>query len=148
MKKVYARDPSLASASVSTRPAAAGATNRLEHGNDAGGADGQDGANLAGAPDGANARNEPDVPGAEEEEEVRPTGFSVRTTRTLHLHDDAQTEVQAEDTALGFPYGTSLIPFSQEDLQNMQYTCIKCLQVLGFTKALHVCRYLCFMFFL
>lgn len=52
---------------------------------------------------------------------------------THHLNDEEETEVERKDTVQGHRYGSTLVPFSDEDLQAMKFRSEKCFQVLGFT---------------
>ncbi|XP_022238989.1 X-ray repair cross-complementing protein 5-like [Limulus polyphemus] len=64
----------------------------------------------------------------------RPEVKVLRET-TYHMNDEAQTEVPKQDTIPAYRYGTTLVPFSEEDKVNMEYkTGDKGLKVLGFTK--------------
>ncbi|XP_076326989.1 X-ray repair cross-complementing protein 5-like isoform X2 [Tachypleus tridentatus] len=64
----------------------------------------------------------------------RPEVKVLRET-TYHMNDEVQTEVLKQDTVLAYRYGTTLVPFSEEDKVNMEYkTGDKGLKVLGFTK--------------
>ncbi|XP_074656219.1 X-ray repair cross-complementing protein 5-like isoform X2 [Tubulanus polymorphus] len=65
----------------------------------------------------------------------------IQKERTFHLNDEAETEVEADDTVQGHRYGSTLVPFSKEDAENMKYTAEKCLSVLGFTKSSQIRRH-------
>ncbi|XP_023235684.1 X-ray repair cross-complementing protein 5-like [Centruroides sculpturatus] len=58
----------------------------------------------------------------------------IRET-SYHMNDEAQTEIKKEDIIAGYRYGTTLVPFSEEDKANMAYkSSEKGIKVLGFTK--------------
>ncbi|XP_054713820.1 X-ray repair cross-complementing protein 5-like [Uloborus diversus] len=58
------------------------------------------------------------------------------------MNDDAQTEIPKENTISAFKYGTTLVPYTEEDEQNMKHQSgEKGLRVLGFTKAENVQRF-------
>ncbi|KAK8726331.1 hypothetical protein OTU49_010215 [Cherax quadricarinatus] len=58
---------------------------------------------------------------------------------SYHRNDDAQTAVNSDEVIPGYKYGTTLVPFSDEDAQ-MQYhsNSPRSLSVLGFTKSCNV----------
>ncbi|CAH1774598.1 unnamed protein product [Owenia fusiformis] len=59
----------------------------------------------------------------------------ITTVRTYHLNDDDETEIEKEDTVQGHRYGNTLVPFSQDDLENMKFKATKCLKLLCFSKS-------------
>ncbi|CAD5125661.1 DgyrCDS13862 [Dimorphilus gyrociliatus] len=61
---------------------------------------------------------------------------------THHLNDEEETEVERKDMVQGHRYGSTLVPFSDEDLQAMKFRSEKCFQVLGFTSRENVNRYM------
>lgn len=61
---------------------------------------------------------------------------------SYHVNDEAQTRVTREGIIPAFKYGTTLIPYSEEDKKNMDYQSgEKGMKVLGFTKAENMQRY-------
>lgn len=65
----------------------------------------------------------------------------IERLRTYHLNDDEETEVEKSNTADGHRYGSTLVPFSEDDKEAMKYKTEKCFKVLGFTKSENVKRY-------
>ncbi|XP_064480266.1 X-ray repair cross-complementing protein 5-like isoform X2 [Ornithodoros turicata] len=66
----------------------------------------------------------------------------VRGDTTLHLNDAAETEVEKDDTNPGYRYGTTLVPFTVEDRDIMEYAKGgRGYQVVGFTASENVKRY-------
>ena len=80
--------------------------------------------------------------------EARPVSFKdvyardpdaqIELERTYHRNDEAETEVDLDDTVKGFRYGRTLVPFNENDLANMKYSTPKSMVVLGFTAQDHV----------
>ena len=134
LAKVFARDPSLnlnADKSSASTFASASASN----------------ASTATVPKGkgkasaASASRGADEEGEGEEEAAGAgagAGFTVKTSRSYHLQNEEQTEVEPSQQVLGYRFGSSIIPFSEDDRANMQYSCSKCFQLLGFTAARNV----------
>ncbi|KAK6187037.1 hypothetical protein SNE40_006287 [Patella caerulea] len=65
----------------------------------------------------------------------------VGSLRTYHKNDEEETEVEPEDMVNGFRYGNTLVPMSADDKENMKYRAVKCLKILGFTKAENIKRH-------
>ncbi|CAN7998908.1 unnamed protein product, partial [Ixodes hexagonus] len=66
----------------------------------------------------------------------------VRCDTTLYRNDEKETEVDRAETIAGYRYGTTLVPFTDEDRDALE--CTKGgrgLQVLGFTDAANVKRH-------
>ncbi|KAG8178609.1 hypothetical protein JTE90_014200 [Oedothorax gibbosus] len=61
---------------------------------------------------------------------------------TYLMNNEEQTEVSKDNIIPAFKYGTTLVPYTDEDKQNMDYQSgEKGMKVLGFTKAENVHRY-------
>ncbi|XP_071549630.1 X-ray repair cross-complementing protein 5 [Panulirus ornatus] len=58
---------------------------------------------------------------------------------SYHRHDDAQTAVDKEEVIPGYKYGTTLVPFSDEDAQmKYQSNSPRSLSIVGFTSSSNV----------
>mmetsp|Transcript_521 Transcript_521/g.689 ORF Transcript_521/g.689 Transcript_521/m.689 type:complete len:568 (-) Transcript_521:137-1840(-) len=68
----------------------------------------------------------------------------VRMVRTYYnkLGED-DVEVEKLHRIKAYPYGKQLVPFSEADIDNLKYTCDKCLTVLAFVPIDTVKRYWC-----
>lgn len=121
MIKVFARDPTLSLDSPSASSSTAAPTATVPKSS-------------------KTSRNE----AAEDEQEIASasgggtSGFTVKTSRSYHLQNEEQTEVEAEQQVLAYRFGSSIVPFSDDDRANMQYSCNKCFQILGFTASRNV----------
>ena len=121
LTKVFARDPTLnlnAATSTSTSNASS--------------------ATVPKASAAAASRSVDEDGEGEEQEAAAGAGYTVKTSRSYHLQNEEQTEVEAAQQVLGYRFGSSIIPFSDDDRANMQYSCNKCFQLLGFTAARNV----------
>ncbi|XP_029634011.1 X-ray repair cross-complementing protein 5 [Octopus sinensis] len=56
---------------------------------------------------------------------------ALKESRTLHLNDENETEIEYQDTVPGFYYGSTLVPISE---MSEKYKSAKCFTVLGFTS--------------
>ncbi|XP_002405506.4 X-ray repair cross-complementing protein 5 [Ixodes scapularis] len=66
----------------------------------------------------------------------------VRCDATLYRNDEKETEVEKAETVAGYRYGTTLVPFSDEDRDSLECTRGgRGLQVLGFTDAANIKRH-------
>ncbi|XP_047480476.1 X-ray repair cross-complementing protein 5-like [Penaeus chinensis] len=66
---------------------------------------------------------------------------AIISETSYHRHDDAQTAVDEAEVIMGYKYGTTLVPFSDEDAQ-MKFSSDspRALSVLGFTRSSNVCH--------
>nr|CDS30726.1 ATP dependent DNA helicase 2 subunit 2 [Hymenolepis microstoma] len=62
----------------------------------------------------------------------------IVAVNTFHLLDEAQTEVDVDDTVLGYRYGATMVPFTKEDRDKLKLEATKCLSIIGFTKARNI----------
>lgn len=63
-----------------------------------------------------------------------PNLTTLRAT-SFHLNDEAQTEIDKNNTVYAYRYGTSVIPYSEDDKKSMGYeNKERGVKVLGFTK--------------
>ncbi|XP_042886525.1 X-ray repair cross-complementing protein 5-like isoform X2 [Penaeus japonicus] len=64
---------------------------------------------------------------------------AIISETSYHRHDDAQTAVDEAEVIMGYKYGTTLVPFSDEDAQ-MKFSSDspRALSVLGFTRSSNV----------
>ncbi|KAK3087491.1 hypothetical protein FSP39_006603, partial [Pinctada imbricata] len=65
----------------------------------------------------------------------------IVTSRTFHMNDEEETELDKEDVVEGHRYGNTLVPMSADDKENMKYRSEKCFKVLGFTKSENIKRH-------
>merc|ERR1712004_202889 len=67
--------------------------------------------------------------------------MGVMRARTFHLNDEEETEVEQSNTVEGHRYGSTLVPFTEEDKEQLKFRAQKCLKVCGFTKSENVKRH-------
>ncbi|XP_064652857.1 X-ray repair cross-complementing protein 5-like isoform X2 [Lineus longissimus] len=72
---------------------------------------------------------------------ARDQDAAIQNERTFHLNDEAETEIEKDDTVQGHRYGKDLVPFSPEDIEGMKFQAEKCFKVLGMTKSENVKRH-------
>jgi ATP-dependent DNA helicase 2 subunit 2 len=60
--------------------------------------------------------------------------------RSYHSVDDLDNEVPPDEKVKGYKYGRTLVPFSTVDEAVLKYQSVRCLQIIGFTKAVNVPR--------
>ena len=77
---------------------------------------------------------------------AREPDSALQRERTYHLNDDAQTEIDKPDVVDGHRYGSTLVPFSEDDKEAFKYASEKSFKVLGFTKSDNVSVYIYVLF--
>eukprot|EP01127_Copromyxa_protea_P011894 TRINITY_DN3045_c0_g1_i1.p1 TRINITY_DN3045_c0_g1~~TRINITY_DN3045_c0_g1_i1.p1 ORF type:complete len:657 (-),score=135.16 TRINITY_DN3045_c0_g1_i1:11-1981(-) len=60
---------------------------------------------------------------------------------SLHSRDDPDLEIPKSEMIKGFKYGRTLVPFSEIDVEVLEYKTEACLQLIGFTDAASVPRH-------
>ncbi|KAK7067015.1 X-ray repair cross-complementing protein 5 [Halocaridina rubra] len=67
------------------------------------------------------------------------TGVIIKET-SYHLNDDAQTAVDEEDVISGYRYGSTIVPVSEEDFQELKYSSEspRSLSILGYAPNTNV----------
>ncbi|ESN93216.1 hypothetical protein HELRODRAFT_181143 [Helobdella robusta] len=72
---------------------------------------------------------------------ARHVAADIERSRSYHLIDEKQSEVDKSDVIDGNRYGSTIVPFSFDDQEAMKLRTEKCFKVLGFTKYDNVKRY-------
>ena len=70
-----------------------------------------------------------------------PDTDEVEMDRTYCSIEDLDTPINKADIVKGYKYGRSLVPITKIDESVLKYSCVKCLQLIGFTKASNVSRH-------
>lgn len=67
---------------------------------------------------------------------------TIKTSKTFHLNDEEETEVDYDGRVEAYRYGSTLVPITEKDKKEMKVKSEKCFKVLGFTCADNVpCNY-------
>ncbi|CAF0990776.1 unnamed protein product [Didymodactylos carnosus] len=71
---------------------------------------------------------------------AREPKIEIKTDRGRYTKDEVDQEIEKEEIIDGYRYGSTFVPISKEDSDEMKYQSEKCFQIIGFTSSSNVQR--------